>query len=146
MSKSKFVGMNYYIDNSSGACNATADTNTYYVDVGTTTDNTNNINWTDTTAGAGTYWINTPTQIWGPPLDKPSVEVGAKPLLVQVTPDDPCKVCDLPLGMFCEKGHYIKTDNEEYRFVHSIKCNEKLSVLYRIDAFGKRHVECPKED
>ena len=68
---------------------------------------------------------------------------GGKKVLVSVSPDDLCYTCDEPLGMFCEKGHYISSDNEEYRFHHSLSCNEKLGILYHIDSMGKSHVKCP---
>ncbi len=112
--------------------------------------NTINITTDSTTAGSVT-WITWPTTTWQPVLPIPSVEISKDETVeVYISPDQLCLNCSQPIGMFCEKGHYIKSDSEEYRFAHSLTCNEKLGLRFRAkEAQGIKsieHIVCPPQE
>lgn len=97
---------------------------------------------------SNTTWYNTGGNITID-YDLPSVQFPInEEAEVYILPDMVCAHCMKPLGMFCSDGHYIQSDNEEYRFVHSLKCNEKLGLKYKVahvQGVNKAyHVKCPE--
>ena len=112
--------------------------------------NTITIN-TDSTAGSANTWITWPTTTWDYTPFVPTVEISKDETVeVYIMPDQLCLKCSRPIGMFCEKGHYIKSDSEEYRFAHSLTCNEKLGLRFKAyeakGIKGIEHIVCPPQD
>lgn len=112
--------------------------------------NTTTITTDSTTGGTGT-WITWPTTTWDYTPRVPTVEISKDETVeVYISPDMICIKCSQAIGMFCEKGHYIKTDSEEYRFAHSLTCNEKLGLRFRAkEAQGIKsieHIVCPPQE
>lgn len=128
---------------------STSDTD-FYVDVTQTGASTWITTWPSTTAGTNTWGSGTIT-VAPFIFDIPTVQFDDKSgeqIEIFVLPDMVCGKCYRALGMFCSKEHYIKTDNEEHRFVHSLKCNEKLGLKYRIQRLNGQnnvyHIKCPE--
>lgn len=115
--------------------------NNYTVDTGTLTVDLNNAYWTDTTGGTGNITIDYNQPTFKFPIDEEAE--------VYISSDVICLRCAKPLGMVCEKGHYIQSDKEEYRFVHSLKCNKKLALKFRAIRENQvnkvYHAECPED-
>ncbi len=115
--------------------------------------NTTTITTYSTTGGTTDTWITWPGgNTWQPPiLPIPSVEISKDETVeVYISPDQLCLNFSQPICKFCEKGHYIKNDSEEYRFAHSLTCNEKLGLRFRAkEAQGIKsieHIVCPPQE
>ena len=110
-----------------------------------------NITTDSTTGSSANTWITWPGNTWQPVLDIPTVEISKDETVeVYIMPDQLCLNCSQPIGMFCDAGHYIKSDSEEYRFAHSLTCNEKLGLKFRAyEAKGIKsieHIICPPQE